>query len=222
MAGHVVFDRRQARRRIERHRHAARKQHAVERVQILPAGRQHDRDHLARLQSGARELRRIAHRAIPQRAIAQRVFLVFLVHEHGEAVGLAFDVVLECLGQRARLGVRGGAHALALNEACDTAVGRLRRVSCACEQKAQQVARCLGSGQRLLGQARAEFLFEAQHQFDARKAVEAELLFERAVERDVRFDVRARFLCHGCDDFEHALGFDLVVCLVHRRFPRLC
>ncbi len=48
------------------------------------------------------------------------------------------------------------------------------------QQEAQQVARRLAGRQRLLGQRDAELLLQAQHQLDAREAVEAELLLERS------------------------------------------
>ena len=220
VARHVVFDRREPRRRVQRHRHAAREQHAVERVQVLLAGGQHDRHHLPGLQARLRELRRVAHRAVPQRAVAERKFLLLLVHEHRQPVRLALDVVFERLGQRARLRFGGRAHALGLHQAGDAAVRGLARVAGAGEQEAQQVARRFAGRQRLLGQARAELLLQAQHQLDAREAVEAELLFQRAVERQLRRrDVRARFLRHRGDDLEQALRLDLCWGLIHRRFP---
>ena len=81
---------------------------------------------------------------------------------------------------------------------------------CAASRKRKQIARRLARCERLLGQAGAELALQAQHQLDARQAVEAELALERAVERDVRVDVRARFLGDRGDHAEHAIGVDFL------------
>ena len=135
-----------------------------------------------------------------------RLLLLALVEEHGEPIGLALDVVLERLDQGLRLG--GRAHAFGLHQARDAALGAVRRRARGGEQKAQQVARRLARGERLLGQARAELALQPQHQLDAREAVEAEVALERAVERDVGLDVRARLARHRGDYAEHTVGID--------------
>ena len=128
-------------------------------------------------------------------------------------------MILERLGERARLRLGGRAPAPGLREVRDgdrTGVRRLRRVAGAREQESQQVARRFAGRQRLRGQARAEFLFQAQHELHARQAVEAEFLLQRAVERQpCRRDVRPRFLRDRGDDFQQALGLDLCSGRIH-------
>ena len=163
MARHVVLDRGQAGRRVERHRHSAREQHTVERVQVFFAGGQHDRHHLAALEARAREPGRVADRAVPERAVGERKLLLVLVHEYREPVRLALDVVFERFGQRARLCLGRRAHAFGLHKARHSAVRRLARVASVGEQETQQVARRFACREGLLGQARAELLLQAQH-----------------------------------------------------------
>src|SRR5256885_11468285 len=105
---------------------------------------------------------------------------------NAQPLGLPLDVVLERLDQRLRL-IRCP-DALAL-QACDAPVGARGRVSGACQQEAQQIARRLARGERLLWQAGAEFALDAQHQLDTRQAVEPQLSLERAVERDMGVDI---------------------------------
>ena len=162
----------------------------------------------ARRQAGGGEAGGIGERAFPEVAVGDRCLFVAVVQEHGQPVRLALDVVLERLDQRLR--VLGIAHALRLREARDRAVGGLRRLALRREQEAQEIARRLARGERLLGQAGGELALQAQHQLDARQAVEAELALERAVERDVGFDVRARFARHRGDYATARVGIDLL------------
>ncbi len=64
-------------------------------------------------------------------------------------------------------------------------IDRARATRLRAAQEAQQVARRLRARQRLLGQAHAEGLLEAQQQFDAPEAVETEIALQRAVELGV-------------------------------------
>ncbi len=196
--GHVVFDLRQARRRIQRHRNAAGEQHAVEAVQVIGGRRQHDGDRLPWGEARIGEPRGVAQSPLPQGAIAQPILFLLLIQEDGQAIRLPLDVVLERLDQGLR--VIGRPHALRLREARHRAVGGLRRLTGAREQKAQQVARRLARGERLLGEAGGKFALQAQHQLDPRQAVQAEIALERAVEGDVRLDVRPRLARHFGDD----------------------
>src|SRR2546428_10837132 len=104
---------------------------------------------------------------------------MLIIKMDGEPIGLSLDVILERLGQR--LGVVRRPHALGLYQARDRAIRALRRLPGARQHEAQKIARRLARGERLLGQARGELALEAQHQLDAREAVEPEVALERAV-----------------------------------------
>ena len=206
MARHVVFDGGEPHRGIERHRDPAGEQRAVEAEDVLPGGRQHDRHRLSRREPGLAEAQRVARGALPDRAVAERRLGLVLVEENGEALGLALDVPGERLDQRLRLG--GRAHALALRQAHHRAVGDARRLAGAGEEETQQVARRLGRGERLLGEARAELALEAQHQLDARQAVQPEVALERAVEGDLGGKMRVRLACDIRHDGEQPVRID--------------
>jgi hypothetical protein len=78
-------------------------------------------------------------------------------------------------------------------------------------------SRSRGVGERPLGQAGGERALQAQHQLDAREAVQAQLLFQRAVERDVVLEMRARLARHGLHHRQHLGRVDRAAGLVHCR-----
>ena len=196
----------EARGRVERHRHAAGEQRAVEAEEVLLRGGQHDRHRLPRRKSGGGEPRRVGDRSFPQRAVRDLGFFFFLVENHREPVGLAFHVVLQRLGEG--LGALRRAHPFGLRQARHRAVRHMRGLSAAREQKAQQVARRLARGEGLLRQAQGKLALEAQHELHSRQAVQPELALERAVERDVGVDVRPRFARDLRDYGEDSVGID--------------
>ena len=202
MTRHVVLDRRQPRRRIERHRHAAREQGAVEGEEVVAAGRQHDRDALAGEQALRGEPGRTAHRTVPDEPVGQRIFGAVLVEMDREPIGLALDVVRERFGERAH--VQGRPHAIALGEAGDVRVGTALSLRRAGEDEAQQVARRLARRQRVLGQGNRELLLEPQHELDPREAVEAEVGVEGRIESDLRRAAGAKLSHDGADGLDQS------------------
>ena len=89
------------------------------------------------------------------------------------------------------------------------AAARAGRGDAVREQEAQEITRRFARRERLLGQACLKLALHAQHQLHARQAVEPEVALERAVERHIRLDVRARFTRHGRDYTKQAIGVDL-------------
>src|SRR5439155_1046432 len=144
--------------------------------------------------------------AVPPSAVGQALLIAFLIEMDRQPLGLALGVIFERLGERSR-GI-GGAHAFGLHQACERAVRGFRRLAGAGEKKAQQIARRLARGERLPRQARGKLALEAQHQLDARQAVEPQLALERAVERDVGLEARTRFARHFGDEGEQPVGVD--------------
>jgi hypothetical protein len=214
---HVVLDRGQPRRRIERHRDATGEQNTIEAVQVFARGGQHDGHCLTRSEPGFREARRVTERGFVQHRVGERILLAFVVQVNRQATGLARDMPFERFGERA--GLVRQSDIRRVREVGDAMVGRVRGLARGAEQEAQQIARRFGGRERPLGQAHRELALQAQDQLDSRQAVEPEIPVERAVERDADVIASPGFAHDAGDDLEQPAGIDFLVFFQYSRPP---
>ena len=181
MARQMFLDLRQARRRIDRHRHRARNQHSEEAREIVETGRQHQRNGLLRFDALGDQPGGNAPRALVQRGIADAFErLALVIQQHMLAPGLPRGVPFEHFDQSLRrIGQRhiGGADAID-RRAVQCALGKV------VPEVAQQVARRLRLGQCFGRKARVAGFAQTQHQLHACQAVEPEIALDAAVQRD--------------------------------------
>jgi hypothetical protein len=99
----MVFELREAHRRINRHRYAARHQDAEEAEKIVAAGGQHDGHGLSRYQSAPGEFAGHRRGAGNQPGIAD-IFggVVFAVEMNLQLIGVTLDMPVDHLQQRSR------------------------------------------------------------------------------------------------------------------------
>ncbi len=180
MPAQVILDLGSARRRVDRDRNAPGEEDAEEAVEVIDAGRQHDRDRPRGLQVPVEQSRGDCARRPFERGIGDRLLLARVVLEHDVgALRVPGDVPLEDFDERRRAVRRRGL----LGEHRRAPGGRgagggARRVN-----RAQQVARSLGARHHALRKAQGETALQAQKQLHASEAVESVIVLEPAVER---------------------------------------
>ena len=189
---HVVFDLRQAHRRVDRHRHSAGEQNAEEAEEIITPGRQHDRHRAGGLEAALDQSCRDRARAVSQLRVADSLFpLVVAIEVYLQSGGMLCDVPVEHRGQRQRRfrnavrAARGKGHDGLVGE---RVAPRVRR-----QHAADQIARRLDGVQRLVRQTHPEHAFSALHELDASQAVESQVPLQRTIERDRDSPLRMRF-----------------------------
>ncbi len=180
----VVFERRRARRWIQRHRHGAGIQRAVERDEELQRRRQHQRAGLPGRQAVRAQRRCRLQRPPVQFAVGER-FAALVVDQQRRvhALRMPRHMPVEHLGERRR--VVGAAGEQGRDLGSGGRPGRRSRGGRDMERR-QDLARRADAGEGIVVEPAAERLLAAQVQFHAREAVDAEVLGEPAVERDLR------------------------------------
>ena len=218
-AAEVLLELRRPRRRIERDRDRPRAQRAVEGGEEAAAGRQHDRDPVARRDAARREPGGEGARGLAERAEADLLGRFALAVEGDvAALGMVREVPVERRGERldrkGRMLRRG--RLARHDDRSNVALGRARRRL----EVTQQVARRLGLAESLLGQARAQGLLDPRGELDAREAVQPVVALERIVEPEPldRGIPRMELACQGTQqleqlralraDFRHGLDRD--------------
>ena len=183
MAAQVLLDLGGPRRRVDGHRNPAREQHPEKTEEVIAAGGKHDDHCLARLELPLPEPRRHALRAVPERAVSDRLALSLVgVEAHVGPLGMRPDVPVEDFDQgagapRHRLGhahldyahVRGRGGALPGPRA---------------QHRTHEIPWRLGAGHQVLRQRHVEGVLEPGQKLHAREAVKAQVLVERAVQPD--------------------------------------
>ncbi len=182
LATQMFFQLRASHRRIDRHRHAAGQQHAVESKEIIGATRQHQGHALADLKAARLQAGGDARGAVPQLAVTQHLAMTTVFEQFDMATravtlgvpGQHLDQVARVMGQGDGAVLRGCRRAAR----CQFDGGQTLRAG----QRQQQVACCLGFEQCLIGDGLPEATFDAHAELDARQAVDAELAFERSIQ----------------------------------------
>ena len=182
----VVFELRQARRGIQRHRHAAGIERAVERREELTSGRQHHGHRVTGTAATLDKARSHRKRVDAQPCIGEvRRRAVLRLDRHQQPLTMPLGVPVEHVDQgvkRCRRIFDAGVVAHGLGHGWGRSRSRRRR-----SNGAQQVVGCLGLRKRSGLERHAQFALDACQELGARKAVQPIVAFERVVDaQDLR------------------------------------
>ena len=169
----MFLDLRRPRRRIDRHRDAARQQDAHEAREVVLAGGQHQHDRFGGRQPEVREPGRQPRRAVEQRGEADFHGLAVVVEKADVgAVAVMLRLPLKGVGQRFHVARHKAARTVGkFGPRCGSGPGRRRRGS----ETPDKIARGLRFGEQRLRERAIEPRFDPVQQLHPRQAVEPEI-----------------------------------------------
>ena len=181
---HMLFDLRQARRRINGYRYGARIEYAEECGEEVGAGRQHECDAVTRHyvpndKTGCDVASRLGKLGVGDRA-EDGVFV--FEYCRMQTIGMPRHVPIEHFSQRLGVGSRRNQR-----EGDRRRHGHLRRAPTGCPllYGSEQVADCLGFRYRAGRQADPEGAFNSEKELGPAKAIDTQVPVERVLQRDI-------------------------------------